>query len=333
MNTSSATSNIAPPKLIPTFVSGFDTVANRIGLILFPLALDLFLWFGPHLSLKNLLQPVIDQVATLPGMNTPDMADLIQTYQASWRIVLENFNLAIHLRTYPVGIPSAMATLSSPQTPLGVPPLFQVPSVIITIILWLGLVILGLIGGSLFFNQIARAVSHDKTDHDLHQLVWSFLQVIGLTIALILILTIIAIPTMMILPIFLMINPGVAQIGLLLILFILVWLLLPLFFSPHGVFILHQNALTSILTSARLVRFLLPGSLFFFLSLILLGQGMDLLWHVPPPSSWMNLVGIAGHAFVTTSLFATSFVYYRDAMTWVQEVIKRNTASQKSTQI
>jgi hypothetical protein len=106
-----------------------------------------------------------------------------------------------------------------------------------------------------------------------------------------------------------------------------------LFFSPHGIFVLRQNALVSILTSARLVRFLLPGSLFFFLSLILLGQGLDLLWHVPPPSSWMALVGIGGHAFVTTSLFATSFVYYRDAMKWVQEVIRRNTAPQKSSQV
>lgn len=332
MNTGPATNAIAPPKLIPTFVSGFDTVANRIGLILFPLALDLLLWFGPRFSLKNLLQPIISQAPLLPGVNTPEMADFVKLYQETWHYVADNFNLAILLRTYPVGVPSSMATLSAPQNPLGTPALIELPSLLIAFILWIVLVFLGLAAGSLYFNQVARAVAHETSASNFFRISWSFFQVIGLTVALILILMIIGIPTLMILPIIVMISPGFAQIALILVLLILSWLLLPLIFSPHGIFIFHQNALASILTSARLVRLLLPGSLVFFLSIILLSQGLDLLWHAPPPSSWMALVGIAGHAFVTTSLLAASFVYYRDAMKWVQEVIQRNAASQKSSQ-
>ena len=41
----------------------------------------------------------------------------------------------------------------------------------------------------------------------------------------------------------------------------------------------------------------------------------------------MSLVGIAGHAFVTTGLLAASFVYYRDAMRWVQEFLQRKLVS------
>jgi hypothetical protein len=37
----------------------------------------------------------------------------------------------------------------------------------------------------------------------------------------------------------------------------------------------------------------------------------------------MALVGIAGHAFITTSLLAASFIYYRDMQVWLQTVLDR----------
>jgi hypothetical protein len=37
----------------------------------------------------------------------------------------------------------------------------------------------------------------------------------------------------------------------------------------------------------------------------------------------MLLVGIAGHAFITTALLAASFVYYRDMNVWLQTVLER----------
>jgi hypothetical protein len=37
----------------------------------------------------------------------------------------------------------------------------------------------------------------------------------------------------------------------------------------------------------------------------------------------MMLVGIAGHAFVSTALLAASFVYYRDMNAWLQIVIEK----------
>ncbi len=37
----------------------------------------------------------------------------------------------------------------------------------------------------------------------------------------------------------------------------------------------------------------------------------------------MGLVGIAGHAFVTTALLAASFIYYRDMNNWLEIVFER----------
>jgi hypothetical protein len=38
------------PSLVRSIRAGFDAIANHITLIAFPLVLDSFLWFGPHLK-------------------------------------------------------------------------------------------------------------------------------------------------------------------------------------------------------------------------------------------------------------------------------------------
>jgi hypothetical protein len=49
---------------------------------------------------------------------------------------------------------------------------------------------------------------------------------------------------------------------------------------------------------------------------------MDLLWLIPPATSWMTVVGICGHAFVSTSLLAASFIYYHDLNTWIESALQ-----------
>jgi hypothetical protein len=56
---------------------------------------------------------------------------------------------------------------------------------------------------------------------------------------------------------------------------------------------------------------------------LLIGIGLNFVWNIPSSESWMTLVGIAGHAFVTTSLLAASFIYYRDMQAWLQTVFEK----------
>ncbi len=77
------------------------------------------------------------------------------------------------------------------------------------------------------------------------------------------------------------------------------------------------------LSSIYLSRFTLPTSSFFVISVIILSQGFNFLWLTPSSDSWMLLVGIFGHAFVTTALLAASFVYYRDMSTWFESFLEK----------
>ena len=61
----------------------------------------------------------------------------------------------------------------------------------------------------------------------------------------------------------------------------------------------------------------------FVLSVFLLSRGLSYLWRVPENDSWLVLVGIAGHGFISTALLAASFVYYRNMSAWLDTVYER----------
>jgi hypothetical protein len=103
-------------------------------------------------------------------------------------------------------------------------------------------------------------------------------------------------------------------------LFFLFWLVVPLFFMPHGIFVRRQNAFLSILSSLHMSRSTLPNSSMFVLSVFLLSRGLSYLWLVPASDSWLVLIGLAGHAFISTALLSASFVYYRNMQHWLQIV-------------
>jgi hypothetical protein len=131
------------------------------------------------------------------------------------------------------------------------------------------------------------------------------------------------------LPIFLLmtvisaLSAVLAEVVFFIILFFMFWLVVPLFFTPHGIFVRKQNAIVSIMSSLRMSRFTLPTSSMFVLSVFLLSRGLSYLWTIPATDSWLLLVGILGHGFISTTLLAASFVYYRDMNNWLQNVYER----------
>ncbi|MDR3578249.1 MAG: hypothetical protein P4L50_30680 [Anaerolineaceae bacterium] len=317
-----------PPRLIVSFLVGFNAVANNIQLILFPLVLDLLLWFGPHLRLKDLLGPLITEMnTTLTQMATPDMAQLVQAAKDTWLSTVEHFNLLSSLRTYPIGIPSLFAASGPLQTPMGPAQIYELPNAALTFGGWAIVTLLGIIGGSIYFNEVARVTSPERAEVPFKRMIWQIVQSVLLGILLIVILMVIFVPASILISVLTMINPVLAQIAVLLISIIVLWLLIPLIFSPHGIFAFKQNAFVSILLSVRMVRYFLPTTGLFLMFVVLISQGLDILWRVPPESSWMALIGVLGHAFITTGLLSASFVYYRGGMSWMQQNIQRLTAT------
>jgi len=303
-------------------------ISTNLAAILLPLMLDVFLWLGPRLSLERLflsLQSEMMAIWKAGGISAADLEQLMEGYKN----MVPQFNLFWLLRTIPVGISSLMFARNLPQTPLGLPTIWQVTGG--DLILWMGLLIfLGWVGGGLYFRWVARFSIPDLQEQlpgtlkavaqtVLLSIVWT-----GLTLA-------IGLPVFLFVALLFQVNSILAQIVILGASFLSMWLIVPMFFWPHGIFIKNQNFLVAIISSAQMARFTLPTSSMFVLTIFLLGFGLNFVWSIPSPESWMTVVGILGHAFITTALLAASFIYYRDMTAWLQTVMERLKASRTVT--
>jgi hypothetical protein len=325
METQSADSTITPPKMIPTLVTGFNTVAANIALILAPLLLDVFLWLGPHFSMQNALQPLVDSTfSTYRAMqNATGAATMPETFQQAFEQMLAQFNVFSVVRTYPLGIPSLLFGENFTTNPMGSVMIVDLPSVDLLALFWLVLVLAGIFVGCLYFDALCRVTAPDKQKFSLRLVMQQYGQVLSFTIVLLIVLFFLIIPGVSVMSFLTSSAGGLAQILLLVMVFMGVWLLLPLIFSIHGIFVNKQRAFASVTTSIRMVRVFLPGTGMFILTAILLNQGLSLLWMLPGTTNWMLAVGIAGHAFISTGLLAATFVYYRGGLVWMQEAIRR----------
>jgi hypothetical protein len=313
-----------PPGMISSLTAGFEAIANHVAAILLPVAFDLLLWLGPHLRVETILKPAIAQWVYLTkssGMNLS--ADTVQQTQKMWTLFAERFNILIILRTFPVGIPSLLAIQSPMSAPIGRPTIVEMSSFLSAFSVAVVLMVTGWIVGGMYFYWISRVTLQRKVETVITDMAWSVTQAVLLSITWLTLLIIASIPAMILISIIPLISPTVGQIIYLLLGILVMWLLLPIYFSPHGIFTYGQNAFMSILQSLRMVRFTFPTTGLFVLIIVLISQGLAFLWRTPPESSWFMLVGVLGHAFISTALLASSFIYYRDMNSWLQVILER----------
>ncbi len=307
-----------PPGVIGSLKAGFDTIAVHITAIFLPLLLDLLLWLGPHVSIEKLFQPVLLDVRSFGsanGISASDLNRVIDIYQT----ILHQLNLLSILRTFPIGITSLMSGLNPLATPLGAPIILQVQSAL-DFLGWIVLLTLvGWLGGGIYFRWIASLVT-PKDEAVGTQAVW---QSLILSILWMMVTFALGIPIFLLIYVLFSISPILGQGVLLFLGFLSMWLVVPLFFSAHGIFMRRQNVFASVVSSLQMTRFTLPTSSLFVLSVIMISIGLNFVWSIPPADSWMSLVGIVGHAFITTALLAGSFIYYRDMTNWLQIVFEK----------
>ena len=308
--------------------AGFDAVSSHVWLILLPLLLDVFLWLGPRLSVDGLVRPFFEVMFNQARLTLTSAADLqrFAEYQAAFGDLIERFNLLSlfgKLQLFPIGVSSLLSQTMPAGTPFGAGNVIHLSSFPAVVGLVFLLVIFGWTVGALYFRGVSRIALGDAQPGAQISLSWAIIQSLILSVLWVVGLLVVIIPTMLILTVLTLLSPVLASGALLLMLIFSFWLIVPLFFTPHGIFVRGQNAFYSIFTSLKMARFTLPTSGLFILAVFLLSAGLNYLWSVPPDDSWMLIVGIAGHAFIRTALLAASFVYYRDMNVWLQTVFEK----------
>ena len=311
-----------PPNIIKSIRNGFDAITKHLVLLLFPIGLDLVLWFGPHLQIKSLIEGLIVEMNNVSELMPADFEEVMEAGQEIWMVAAERFNLLIGLRSLPVGIFSLFTGILPVENPLGTPLFWDVTSLgtaVLTVVL---VFLVGLLLGGLYFSAVRQAALFDELKwHSIFQdwprvsLQSGILSLIWITFFMAILVVGSCAATGV--TIF---SVSLGQMVIILFGVISFWLIFPLIFSPHGIYSKGQKAWKSLMSSIRLTNMTFMKTSLFILLVLLLNQGLNMLWQVPPENSWLMLISVIGHAFVTTGMLSASFVYYQDMNRWSEEI-------------
>jgi len=312
------------PKIIQAILAGFNTVANKPYLMLFPVILDLFLWFGPGWRVDAFFTPLIQSLTGLSGLDIPEYTEMIESYQSIWLEVVANIDLAAALRTLPIGVPSLMVSKQHFINPLGQPPVFSLENGVQILGFWAIFLLVGFFIGNIYFKNISNQIVTIHNETGLKSILRSYLQIILLPVLLLLILLILSVPLLFIITLVTMISPALGQFTLLFAGVIVIWVIMPLIFTPHGIFLYNQNLIAAMMTSIQVVRISMVQTAWFVIVSFLMIEGMDYLWRTPPADNWFLAVGILGRAFIVSAVIASSFHYFIDATAFTQSVMNND---------
>ena len=319
-----------PPGIINSIKAGFDAIASHITTILLPLLLNVFMWLGPRLQMNTLFDSIKDDLVAIwrnGGVSSQEIQSIMDAYNST----IPHINLFWMLRTLPIGVSSLLLPKDASATPFGDPSIWQVSAW--SLPLWgMLLIFVGWVGGGIYYRLVAWVAVPNQDEQDV-RMPGAIFQTILISIVSGFLFLVIGFPALMVFVLIAQLSAVIANILLLVFSFLAMWVIVPLFFWPHGVFVKRQNVFTSIVSSIQLTRFTLPTSSMFVMTIFLLSFGLNYLWRIPPMGSWMTLIGIFGHSFVTTALLAASFIYYRDMSAWLHQVIEKLRPAQNVRQV
>lgn len=323
----------SPPNLINSLLAGFESISQHLGLILFSICLDAWLWFGPQIRLQYIFQSLLDWIEKNTTVPPYGSSELVPLNVEAIGAIGERINLTSLFRTFPIGIPSLIMSHTPVENPIGRPLIWEVPSVVVLIGITLGAIVFGILAGSVYFDFVYQATLKRKIDWgaSFKNMPRYFSQVLFLSLFWLGVLVAASVPLACIAP---LMFSGNSSLGLFFLVgygLILCWILLPLVFAPHGIFVEGYSMWTSVLASARMTRFTLPSTFLFILAAILLSQGMDMIWNYTSDSSWLTVLSVIGHAFISASLISASFIHYRDANLWIERIIQKTKLTSVNT--
>ncbi len=293
------------PGLMTTLSSGFDFTTNHLWLIIIPILLDVFYWLGPRLNVRSLVENNIAGLQSEPSLE-----------EATFQVIelVSRINLFTSLSVPFIGVPALMNGAVPEATPLN-PSIMEVKSPFLWLILFIELSLLGLLLASFYLSLIGWAMNGEQNIH--RRSIGLFTISIGITSLRLLGLGVVFLSGLLILlfpllPLALILSllgtnlfVAVIAAGILLV-------ATYLSLAVPAIVLNGSRVLPAAVGSLRIVHRNLQPTFSLLFMILVMGAGMNYLWHLADDGSWLTVVSIAGHAFVSTSFVAAFFIYYRD---------------------
>lgn len=315
------------PRTLPgvgaTLAAGFDLTTRHLWLLLLPVMLDAFLWLGPRLSVRPLIMQMLQlwpQDPALAGM--AEQVTMLAPYT----------NLFTFLSIPLIGVPVLLVGLAPEKTPLAVS-VTEVNSATTWLAYFVPFLLLGLLLTAVYYTLIARTVSANTRHAAAAQgeagvfspisapiplvahvwRTWFLLFVVG--VALVFALLLFYVPLSLVTVVVSLLSPLLGTLVLLSGMVLVVWLILLAFFLPQSVALYGRLPHHALRESMQIIRRHGSSAMGLILVVILVNRLLgQFLWWMED-GTWITAVSILAHAFVSTSLLAATFIFYRDRTT------------------
>lgn len=308
--------------VIDTLSAGLNVVVQAWWVLIIPVALDVFYWLGPKLSIAPLVQSIVASFPTASefGANEKSLTILRQSLEQ----IGKTLNLLTLLSAQLLGMPSlAMTESTADASASRLAPVVEVSNLPTFILLSFGLTLLGLLLGCLYLALIARQVQDEERTFGtvFWRRVWVYWRrVVLLALLAMAVLIAVNLPMMFVGMVIAFFSQFLAMLLAAIWSITVFWVLIFLFFTVDAIVINDVGPLRAAWNSFNVVRLNFWSAVGLILLINILTAGLSLIWQRLTVNSVGALVGIAGNAFVGTSLVAAALIFYRDRYLKWQEV-------------
>jgi len=319
-----------PNGVVETLSAGYAAINHQLWILLIPIALDVFLWLGPHVSYSPLVDPAlargsawVRQIGAVsrrapssPELNANGNGNAngsvsVDDVRQSLMSLATDTNVLSLLARGPLTLPSVAVLLG------GIGALSFVTGWREGVALLVGSLLGGLLIGGFFYAAIAQQVRGAGTNPVAAGLSVprSLVRVLGLLFVLLGFGLLLGLPVLVVVGVMALVAPVLAAFGVALAIVALLLVDMYLYFALNAIFVSRVGPLAAVQRSVAVVRkHLWPTVALALLSWVILA-GMDRVWELLAANVQAPFgvaLGMLGNAYIASGLIAASMIFYHE---------------------
>jgi len=318
--------------IIDTLTAGFHTTLRKPWLLVIPLLLDLFLEFGPKVSIlpayDRALNTLKESILATEDLAATDVGAVLDATELGFlRTAVEEYNLLSIVSPSRVLLPSIASIRPVDWEADRIIEISSSGQALGTAVLLIGL---GLFAACIYWTLMAqeirgRRASLSGMSRSIPLFWLRGLALVGLALVVLLGLTGVGVAVSFIAELFLLMGASFITQGIL-SLFVLgswlaaVWAFVYLFFVPQAITMTEARPLTAVRQSFAIVRSRFWQSVGLVLLINIITAGLAYLWGMLMGSTGGRLVAIVANAFIGTGLLGATFIFFRDTVIAIHQV-------------
>lgn len=303
--------------IIDSLSAGYRFVGRRLGLLLIPVALDLLLWQLPALSIRSLVQRLVDfyvQLARQPSAPS-ELAPMLTQMAEFLKALGDSSNLLAGLVSGSLLHMPSLVVSSAAIKWNGALPITNAGA---ALVIWLACSVVGLLIGVFYLGLLAEAlpIGAGAKSRSWSEFIPRTLRQWGRVLAFVVMTTIallvVYIPASLVISVVFLLLPPLGTLFAVLLMGFVLLILFYLYFVTAAIVLDDLPLLVVIPQSMWLVRRHFVSVLGFVTITNLIGLGMGLLFNqLAAQGSAGVAIAIVANAFIGTGLAMALLVFYR----------------------